>query len=84
MNHSAHRPPPAVVTHRTPVPVPQPQEETLRATRRGELGQATAEYALVMLAAAALAGLLLAWAAGTDGIGRLFDAVMDALIGQDT
>lgn len=46
-----------------------------------ERGQATAEYALVMLAAAALAGLLLAWAAGTDGIGRLLDAVMDSLVG---
>ncbi|MDH3679162.1 MAG: DUF4244 domain-containing protein [Acidimicrobiia bacterium] len=51
---------------------------------RTERGQATAEYALVMLAAAALAGLLLAWAAGTDGIGRLLDAVMESLIGRTT
>lgn len=54
-------------------------------TRRagsGQNGQATAEYALVMLAAAALAGLLLAWAAGTGGIGRLLDAVMDSLVSQ--
>ncbi|MGF1595548.1 MAG: DUF4244 domain-containing protein [Acidimicrobiales bacterium] len=50
--------------------------------RRSERGQATAEYALVMLAAAALAGLLLAWAAGTGGITRLFDAVMGQLIDQ--
>lgn len=49
---------------------------------RSELGQATAEYALVMLAAAALAGLLLAWASGTDGIERLLDAVMDSLIAE--
>jgi hypothetical protein len=47
-----------------------------------EDGQATAEYALVMLAAAALAGLLLAWAAGTDGIERLLNTVLDSLIGQ--
>ncbi len=47
-----------------------------------ESGQATAEYALVMLAAAAVAGLLLAWASGTDGIGRLLDAVLDDIIGQ--
>ncbi|MEM8921916.1 MAG: DUF4244 domain-containing protein [Actinomycetota bacterium] len=47
-----------------------------------ESGQATAEYALVMLAAAAVAGLLLAWASGTDGIGRLLDAVLDEMIGQ--
>jgi hypothetical protein len=46
-----------------------------------EDGQATAEYGLVMLAAAALAGLLLAWATSTDGVGRLMDAVMDSLIG---
>lgn len=50
--------------------------------RRAQRGQATAEYALVMLAAAALAGLLLAWAAGTDGIGRLLDAVLESLISQ--
>ena len=50
--------------------------------RRSERGQATAEYALVILAAAALAGLLLAWAAGTDGIERLLDAVLDTLIEQ--
>lgn len=47
-------------------------------------GQATAEYALVMLAAATLAGLLLAWAAGTDGIARLMDGVLDALLGSVT
>ena len=45
-----------------------------------EQGQATAEYALVMLAAAALAGLLIAWASSTDGIGRLLDAVLDSII----
>lgn len=45
-----------------------------------EAGQATAEYALVMLAAAALAGLLLTWAAGSDGIDRLLGAVMDSLV----
>lgn len=47
-----------------------------------ESGQATAEYALVMLAAAALAGSLLAWAVGTDAIGRLMGAVIDSLIDQ--
>jgi hypothetical protein len=46
----------------------------------GEAGQATAEYALVMLAAAALAGLLLAWAASTDGISRLLDHVINSII----
>jgi hypothetical protein len=35
-----------------------------------------------MLAAAALAGLLIAWAASTDGVGRLLDAVLDSIIEQ--
>lgn len=47
---------------------------------QGDAGQATAEYALVMLAAAALAGLLLAWAASTDGISRLLDHVINSII----
>jgi hypothetical protein len=54
----------------------------ISAERQSELGQATAEYALVMLAAAALAGLLIAWAASTDGVGRLLDAVLDSIIQQ--
>lgn len=54
----------------------------LAAVARGPSGQATAEYALVLLAAAGLAGLLLAWATSTDAIGRLMDAVLDSLIGD--
>lgn len=49
-------------------------------TRTHEWGQATAEYALVMLAAASLAGLVIAWAASTDGVKRLLDAVLDSII----
>ena len=44
-------------------------------------GQATAEYGLVMLAAAAIAGLLLAWASSTDAVGRIMDAVVASIIG---
>ncbi len=47
-------------------------------------GQATAEYALVILAAAGLAGLLLAWATSTDGVARLMNAVLDSLISDAT
>ncbi|MEM7337920.1 MAG: DUF4244 domain-containing protein [Actinomycetota bacterium] len=47
---------------------------------RRESGQATAEYALVMVAAAAIAGLLIAWAASTDGVDRLLDGVMDSVL----
>lgn len=50
--------------------------------RSGQSGQATAEYALVILGAAALAGLVLAWAASTGKISRLLNAVLDSVIGQ--
>lgn len=49
---------------------------------RGERGQATAEYALVLLGAAAVALLLVAWATDTDAIGRLLDGVLDRILGQ--
>lgn len=48
--------------------------------RRGERGQAAAEYALVLLAAATVAALVGKWAAGTKLIGRLFDAVLDGVL----
>jgi hypothetical protein len=47
---------------------------------RAEAGQATAEYALVLLGAAAIALLLAAWAAKSGAIGQLFDAVVDQLV----
>ncbi len=45
----------------------------------GEAGQATSEYALVLLGAATVALMLLAWATKSGAIGRLFDAVFDSL-----
>ena len=45
-------------------------------------GQATTEYALVMLAAALIALLVVAWATGGGGagkIGNLFDRVIDSV-----
>jgi hypothetical protein len=45
-------------------------------------GQATTEYALVMLAAALVALLVVAWATGGGGagkIGSLFDRVIDSV-----
>ena len=47
---------------------------------RSARGQTTAEYALVMLAAAAVAGLVLAWATKSHAVARLFDAVIDKVI----
>jgi hypothetical protein len=51
----------------------------VRARSRTERGQATAEYVLVLLGAAAVATLLLAWATSTGRIGDLLDAVVDSI-----
>lgn len=50
-----------------------------------DAGQATTEYALVMLGAAAVALLVVTWATAGGGagrIGRLFDRVIDAVLGR--
>ena len=46
---------------------------------RADAGQTTVEYALVILGAAAVAGLLIAWARG-GAIGKLFDKVISNLL----
>ena len=55
---------------------------TLR--RRPDAGQTTAEYALVLLGVAAIALLVVAWAADTNRIGRLLDAVLDSILSNVT
>ena len=48
-------------------------------------GQATTEYALVLLGAAVLALLVVAWATSGGGagkVGRLFDSVLDQVISR--
>jgi Flp pilus assembly pilin Flp len=50
-----------------------------RRVARAERGQATAEYALVLLGAAAVAVLLMSWAAKSGAIGDLLDAVFDTV-----
>jgi len=50
---------------------------------RDERGQATTEYALVLLAAALVALLVVGWATAGGGaakVGRLFDKVIDSVI----
>ena len=50
---------------------------------RDERGQATTEYALVLLAAALVALLVVGWATAGGGaakVGRLFDRVIDSVI----
>ena len=50
-----------------------------RRARADERGQASAEYALVLLGAAAVALLVVAWATKSDLIGKLLDAVMKSI-----
>ena len=47
---------------------------------RVEAGQTTAEYALVILGAAAVATLLLTWATHSHAVGKLFDEVVDKVL----
>jgi Flp pilus assembly pilin Flp len=57
----------------------------LHRLRPGDRGQATTEYALVLLGAALVALLLVAWATSGGGagkIGRLLDRVLDTITGK--
>ncbi len=49
---------------------------------QGDAGQTTAEYALVLLGAAAIAALLITWASKSGAIGKLFDAVLSSVLGS--
>jgi hypothetical protein len=54
-------------------------------TTGSDNGQATTEYALVMLGAAVIALLVVGWATSGGGagkIGHLFDRVIDAITGK--
>jgi Flp pilus assembly pilin Flp len=54
----------------------------MRNRARDDAGQATIEYALVMVGVAAVAVLLIGWATKTDRIGKLFDFVIDNVSGR--
>ena len=65
--------------------VTDPSTRTALVARRGrgDQGQATPEYALVLLAAALVALLVVAWATAGGGAGkiaRLFNRVIDSVI----
>lgn len=53
----------------------------VRAGRR-DGGQSTAEYALVLLGAATVAVVFIAWAGKSSRIGKLFNSVLDTVIGK--
>jgi len=59
-----------------------PPSPRARRPARGEAGQTTAEYALVLLGAAAIAMLVVTWASKTDVVGKLFDFVVGHVIGS--
>ena len=49
---------------------------------RGDRGQTTAEYALVILAAAAIAIVLLVWARSSGKLPAFFDQIIDRIVGE--
>jgi Flp pilus assembly pilin Flp len=83
-------PPPDSPPHDPALPPPlasPAQESTQESTRRcrDDHGQATTEYALILLAAALVGLLVVAWATagGAAGrIGQLFDQVVDSVISR--
>jgi hypothetical protein len=69
-HHTAHHTAPDETPDETPVPI-------------RDRGQATTEYALVLLAAALVGLLVIAWATsggGAAAVGRLFDRVIQSVI----
>lgn len=51
----------------------------LRAASSSEDGQTTAEYALVLIAAATIAMLIVAWAGNTGAISDFFDTIVERI-----
>lgn len=56
--------------------------DRLAARLTADRGQSTAEYALVLLGAAGVALLLVAWATKTDKVTRLLNSVLDRVLDQ--
>jgi len=56
--------------------------DRLRRRLDDDRGQSTAEYALVLLGAAGVALLLIAWATKTDKVTRLLNGVIDRVLDQ--
>jgi hypothetical protein len=53
-------------------------------TMAGEAGQTSAEYALVLLGAAMVAMLVVAWARSTGKVGDLLDGIVEDIIDTAT
>ena len=54
----------------------------MRARVARQIGQTTAEYALVILAAAAIAVVLIAWARSSGKLPAFFDNIIDQVAGS--
>lgn len=80
MNHPAHTDQPPSHTHDAAPTAPTAPTVPLRC--RGQAGQGTVEYALILLGAAAVALVVVAWVTRTDLIGRLFDTVVGRILQQ--
>ncbi len=52
------------------------------AALRSERAQSTVEYALILLGAAAVALVVVAWVTRSDVVARLFDTVMGRILRQ--
>lgn len=52
---------------------------SIRSDFANERGQTTAEYALVLIAAATIAMLIVAWAGNTGAISEFFDTIVDRI-----
>jgi hypothetical protein len=61
------------------IPLPTALRRRRRHQRHDDRGQATSEYALVILVAAGIAVGVIAWAGDTEAFTNLFDAVVDHL-----
>jgi hypothetical protein len=61
---------------------PDPSLRPAARRGHGDAGQTTAEYGLVLLGAAGIALLLVGWATKSGAVGKLFDVVMDNVIGK--
>lgn len=57
-------------------------QRVVRIGMRQQEGQTTAEYALVILAAAAVAVVLIAWAKSSGKLPAFFDGVIDDISGS--
>jgi Flp pilus assembly pilin Flp len=67
-----------------PPAVPPAVQPAVPGRRRDQRGQSTVEYALILLGAAAVALVVVAWVTRTDLIGRLFDTVVGSILRQVT